>query len=257
MNEDTGSNLECGGTHRAMSAIGWHDVECGGYRADLPLWRELAAQEAGPVLDVGAGAGRVALDLARAGHDVTALDLDADLLAELRARAEREGLSVRTEQADAAGFELSGPLFGLILVPMQTIQLLPGRAARSAFLASAREHLAAGGLVALAVAEEFEPFEADMAHPLPPDTGERDGWRYRSFPVAIRRQSDRVVLERVRVLTAPDGTTSSEDDAIALTNLTADDLEAEGRAAGLRPEAPHTIDETDAHMGSTVVMLRG
>jgi SAM-dependent methyltransferase len=240
-----------------MSAIGWHDVECGGYTADLPLWRELAAQEAGPVLDVGAGAGRVALDLARAGHDVTALDLDADLLAELGARAEREGLPIRTEQADAAGFELSGPLFGLILVPMQTIQLLPGRAARSAFLASAREHLAAGGLVALAVAEELEPFEVDVAHPLPPDTGERDGWRYRSFPVAIRRQSDRVVLERVRVLTAPDGTTSSEDDAIALANLTAADLETEGRAAGLRPEAPHAIDETAAHMGSTVVMLRG
>ena len=46
--------------------------------------------EAGPVLDVGAGAGRVALDLARAGHDVTALDLDAELLAELaRARPRR------------------------------------------------------------------------------------------------------------------------------------------------------------------------
>ena len=40
------------------------------------------------MLDVGAGAGRVALELARAGHDVTALDLDAELLAELR-RARR------------------------------------------------------------------------------------------------------------------------------------------------------------------------
>ena len=169
------------------------------------------------MLDVGAGAGRVALDLARAGHDVTALDLDAELLAELSARAGAEGLAVRTEQADAAGFVLSGPPFGLILVPMQTIQLLAGRAARSAFFASAREHLATGGLVALAVAEDLEPFEADVAQPLPPDTGERDGWRYRSFPVAIRPRGDRVVLERVRVLTAPDGTTSSEDDAIDST----------------------------------------
>ena len=32
-----------------MSAIMWHDVECGGYAEDLPLWRELAAAEAGPV----------------------------------------------------------------------------------------------------------------------------------------------------------------------------------------------------------------
>jgi SAM-dependent methyltransferase len=244
-----------------VSAIVWHDVECGAYTADLPLWRELAAAEAGPILDVGAGVGRVALDLARAGHDVTALDLDAELLAELRARARRDGLEVRAEQADAAGFELSGPPFGLILVPMQTIQLLPGRAARAAFLASARAHLAAGGLVALAVAEELEPFEADTAPggwgSIPPDTGERDGWRYRSFPVAIRDRGDRVVLERVRVLTAPDGTTSSEDDTIALATLTARDLEVEGRAAGFSPEAAHYIDETDAHMGSAVVMLRG
>ena len=118
---------------------------------------------------------------------------------------------------------------------MQTIQLLPGRAARAAFLASAREHLAAGGLVALAVAEELEPFELDLATPLPPDTGERDGWRYRSFPVAIRARGDRVVLERVRQLIAPDGTRSSEDDTVALCTLSARDLEAEGR--GGRPDA--------------------
>jgi SAM-dependent methyltransferase len=240
-----------------MSTIVWHDVECGAYRADLPLWRELAAGESGPVLDVGAGAGRVALDLARAGHDVTALDLDGDLLAELTARAERDGLEVRTERADAAGFELPGPPYGLIVVPMQTIQLLPGRAARAAFFASAREHLASGGLVALAVAEQLEPFEVDAAHPLPPDTTERDGWRYRSFPVAIRRRGDAVVLERVRVLTAPDGTSSSEDDAVALTILSAPDLEAEGRACGLAPEPARQIAETDAHLGSTVVLLRG
>jgi SAM-dependent methyltransferase len=240
-----------------VSAIVWHDVECGGYTADLPLWRELAAAEAGPVLDVGAGAGRVALDLARAGHEVTALDLDAELLGELRARAERAGLELRTEQADAAGFQLSGPPFGLILVPMQTIQLLPGRTARAAFLASVRDHLAPGGLMALAVTEALEPFEADTAHPVPPDTAERDGWRYRSFPVAIRVRDDSFLLERVRVLTAPDGTSSSEDDAIALATLSVRELEAEGRAAGLQPEPAREIEETDAHHGSAVVMLRG
>jgi len=240
-----------------MSAIVWHDVECGGYAADLPLWRGLAAAEAGPVLDVGAGAGRVALDLARHGHDVTALDRDPELLAELSARAGRAGVEVRTVPADAAGFELPGPPFGLILVPMQTIQLLPGRAARTAFLSSAREHLAAGGLVALALAEAMDPFEADAAHPLPPDTAERDGWRYRSFPVAIRPRGDAVVLERVRELIAPDGTRSTEGDAVALTTLSAPDLEAEGRVCGLHPEPRRQIGETDAHLGSTVVMLRG
>ena len=34
----------------------WHDVECGGYAADLAVWAELASAAAGgPVLDLGAG----------------------------------------------------------------------------------------------------------------------------------------------------------------------------------------------------------
>jgi len=55
-----------------VSAAIWHDIECGAYTADLPLWEELAA--GGAVLDVGAGTGRVALRLARAGCAMTAVD---------------------------------------------------------------------------------------------------------------------------------------------------------------------------------------
>ena len=62
-----------------MDHVIWHDLECGGYGAELPLWREPAAAEGGPVLDVGAGTGRVALDLARRGVEVHALDLDRAL----------------------------------------------------------------------------------------------------------------------------------------------------------------------------------
>ena len=36
---------------------------------------------AAPLLDVGAGTGRVALDLARRGHAVVAIDSDPDLVA--------------------------------------------------------------------------------------------------------------------------------------------------------------------------------
>ena len=55
-----------------MSGVIWHDVECGAYVADLPLWRELAAACEGPILDVGAGTGRVTLDLELVAGDVAA-----------------------------------------------------------------------------------------------------------------------------------------------------------------------------------------
>ncbi len=46
------------------------------------------------VLDCGAGTGFLSLIAARLGHDVTALDLSSNMLAELEAAAGREGLAV-------------------------------------------------------------------------------------------------------------------------------------------------------------------
>ena len=129
-------------------AVMWHDVECGRYEADLPLWRELAREAGGAVLDVGAGTGRVALRLAADGHAVTALDRDPLLLSVLQDRAERLGVHVDTLLADATGFAAPAGAFALVAVPMQTIQLLDGPEARAGFFASARRALAPGGLAA-------------------------------------------------------------------------------------------------------------
>ncbi len=238
-----------------MTDAVWHDVECGRYAADLPLWAELAREAGGPVLDVGAGAGRVALRLAAAGHDVVALDRDAGLLAVLRARADAAGLHVDTVVADAAGFDAGEARFGLVAVPMQTIQLLPGAPARAAFFASARRAVAPGGLVALAIAEELESFEDEGVMPLP-DVAERDGWRYVSQPTAVRERPDGTRIERLRHTIAPGGERTSEEDVIVLARLTVAGVHAEGAVAGLRPEATRHIDPTDDHVGSEVVVLR-
>lgn len=228
----------------------WHDVECAAYAADLPLWRRLAGDTGGPVLDVGAGTGRVALDLARAGHEVTALDVDADLLAELEQRA--DGLPVRTLLADAADFE-TGTSFALVAVPMQTIQLLP---ARSGFFASARRAVAPGGLVALAISERLEPFEAATELPAP-DTGEADGWRFESQPTAVRRVAGGTRIERLRHTIGPAGERTTEPNVIVLAPVTAEGLIEEGEAAGLRRHATLHIAPTRDHVGSEVVVLRG
>ena len=235
-----------------MKAI-WHDLECGGYVEDLEVWRTLADRLGGPVLDVGAGTGRTTLDLARAGYAVTALDLCDELLATLRERA--AGLSVTTVVADARSFAL-GQRFPLIIVPMQTIQLLDGSAGRGRFLDCAREHLTAEGRLAIAIADELEPFETLAAGLGPlPDVREIDGTVYSSRPTAVRVSGERFVLERRRETVSAAGQLDVEDDVIGLDRLDADTLAAEGVAHGLRAEGRIEIPPTDEYVGSIVVVL--
>jgi SAM-dependent methyltransferase len=239
----------------APAVVIWHDVECGGYTADLPLWRELARAADGPILDVGAGTGRVALHLARAGHAVVALDREPVLLEALAERARTEGLDVPAVAADAVAFNLGNARFALIVVPMQTVQLLPGRAARASFLAAARRHLRPGGRLALALADALEGFDEAAGLPLP-DLGDRDGWRFVSQPVAVRAVEGGVRIERVRQAVSPDLVRTTEQDAVELAALGVEELEAEGLAAGLRPEPSRPVPATDEHVGSEVVVLR-
>jgi SAM-dependent methyltransferase len=243
-----------------MTTAIWHDVECGSYAEDLSLWDALARERGGPVLDVGAGTGRVSLHLAGTGIAVTALDLDPSLLASLTSRAAAAGLTmlVSTVVADARTFELEGQLFPLCLVPMQTVQLLGGAAGRAAFLERARRHLAPGGLLAIAISEELEPFDVDAGDPQPlPDIRELDGIVYASRPVAIRARRDGFVLARIRETVSATGAREVEQNLIVLDRLTAGELEREAIAAGLRPGGRAAIPATEDYVGSAVVMLRG
>jgi SAM-dependent methyltransferase len=232
----------------------WHDLECGPYVEDLPLWRALAAEHGDPVLDIGAGTGRIALDLARLGHHVTALDSDAILIAELVRRA--DGLNLDAVVADARSFEL-GKRFALCVVPMQTIQLLGGSEHRAAFLACARRHLINGGVLAAALTPLLEPYELaeGLQGPLP-DLREIDGVVYASQPTAVREDRDGFVLERRREIVTPSGGRSVQANEVRLDRLDAHELEREALAAGLSPAARESVPATVDYVGSEVVILR-
>ncbi len=240
-----------------MTEVIWHDLECGHYTADLPLWRALATTAGGPVLDVGAGSGRVTLDLLRHGHSVTALDVDAELLEALAKRAEAAGRPVATVCAQAQDFAIPGARFALVIVPMQTVQLLGGTAGRVAFLRNARDHLAPGGLLALAIADARDAIDPDHSEPPPADTCERDGVRYATTPVDVRDEGATVVIERVRSIRDADGMTTNTTNLVALDHLDAERLMLEGEAVGLTAQATTEVPPTDDYIGSTVVMLRG
>jgi SAM-dependent methyltransferase len=232
----------------------WHDLECGAYAEDLALWRTLAARHGDPVLDVGAGTGRVALDLCRHGHRVIALDSDAELLAELARRA--DGYELETVTADARNFDLHLRV-PLCIVPMQTIQLLGGAGGRRMFLERARTHLLDGGVVAIAISEHLELYETDGVDGPLPDIRELGGIVYSSQPTAVRVDGPGFVLERRRETIDPGGTRTVEQDVLRIDRLSAVDLEREAVEVGLHPAGRIEIPPTADHVGSVVVMFRG
>jgi len=237
-----------------MTDVLWHDLECGGYDLDLPLWRELADREGSPILDLGAGTGRVALDLARRGHEVVALDRSPELLDALRERA--GDLAITTVVADARDFAIDRR-FPIAVVPMQTLQLLGGADGRARCLACVREHLVPGGLLAVALADALECFDEEHDQPPPPDLREVDGVIYASRPVRVRDLGDRAAIDRLRQIVAVDGTLTTVENVVELDRLVPEALEEEAVALGLRAERQRRIPQTLEYVGSTVVMLRG
>jgi SAM-dependent methyltransferase len=236
-------------------AVVWHDVENGGYDADLSLWRELAAQAQGPILDLGAGTGRVALDLAQAGHDVTALDADTALLDELARRAEQRGLRIACVQADARNLDAIGR-FALVLAPMQFAQILGGPEGRAGMLAGVAACLDPGGLFATAIADLDDAVAAEDAPPPVPDVGQRGNWIYSSLPLDVRPEPGGVAVEWLRQRVSPGGDLTEERHTQRLDSLTPEQLEREAEAQGLRPVERREVSETDAYIGSMVVVCR-
>jgi SAM-dependent methyltransferase len=228
----------------------WHDVECGSYGADLPLWEELAGRCDGRVLELGCGTGRVAMHLARRGYEVIGLDRDQELLEVLEERA--DGLELATLRADAADFELERPV-DLVLAPTHLLQLLPDRAERRECLRSAARALSPGGLLAATIIEEMP--EADGAPPPLPDVREVDGWVYSSLAVEAAVGPGEIVVRRLRHAVSPDGELSEEPNEVRLATFSAAALEADAEAAGLRPAARREIPPTELHVGSLVVIL--
>jgi len=236
---------------REMSVV-WHDVECGAYSADLELWEGLSVERGRRVLELGCGTGRVGIWLARRGHWVAGLDSDRLVVERFNRRA--EGLTADAREADATGFELEQS-FDLVLAPMQLIQLLDGSEARKACLARSAGCLRPGGLLALALVEGSPTAGVEEFVPPVPDVREIDGWVYSSLPLETVVDGEAIVVRRLRQAVSPVGGLREEVNEIELHALSAGELEAEAIESRLRPAGRREVPETDAHVGSTVVLL--
>lgn len=67
------------------------------------------------MLDVGCGAGQIAIPAARAGADVTGLDLASNLIEQAQARAAKEGVAVRFDVGDAEMLPYKDGVYDLVV----------------------------------------------------------------------------------------------------------------------------------------------
>ena len=112
-------------------------------RDDAAFWQAMAAAAGeGPILELGCGTGRVLLPLARAGYEITGLDLAADMIDRCRAKLRAEPPEVRARVrllvADMTSFDL-GRRFALITVPLRRLPA-PAHGGAAARLSRALPH---------------------------------------------------------------------------------------------------------------------
>ena len=204
---------------------------------DLPLWLSIAEREAGPVVEWGAGTGRIAVPLAAAGHDVTAVELSREMVE----RGRGKGRSVEWIAGDMRSVN-PGRDFGLAICAFNSFLCLESLDDALAFLRNTREHLVPGGLFGIEVSA-FSPEELvdppggpelrhDFTRELP------DGWLDRfsvsSYDAATQLMQMRLFYERYGAT----GTLESRrahDLTIRLTNR--DELDLMLRLAGFEVEA--------------------
>jgi SAM-dependent methyltransferase len=128
----------------------YYDADMGGFADDLPLYRELARRNDGPVLDAMCGTGRVIVPLAEAGFQAVGLDIAPDMVRVVERKiAERElARRLRVVQGDVRSFALA-ERFGLVLVPLNSFMHLETVDDQLAALWTLKQHLHPAGRLVL------------------------------------------------------------------------------------------------------------
>jgi len=119
-----------------------YEQQYASYRDDLGFYRDLARDYGSPVLELGAGTGRVTRALAASGHEVVAVEPSEKMLARAQHKLEAAGLSehVTWLQEEAQSLELDTH-FPLVIAPFNMLMHLYTLKDQDAALSSARRHL--------------------------------------------------------------------------------------------------------------------
>jgi len=121
-----------------------YDADNSKYAVDIPFYLSEACKARGPVLEIACGTGRLTIPLAKAGIDVTGLDITKSMLdaAKLKARSAR--LKIKWLRADCRSFHLSRK-FKLIFIPFNSMLHLHEQSSLTRFFDCVKKHLLPGG----------------------------------------------------------------------------------------------------------------
>jgi ubiquinone/menaquinone biosynthesis C-methylase UbiE len=127
----------------------FYDLAIDDFAADVDMYEALARRIDAPVLDVGTGTGRIAIELARRGQRVTGIDRAPSMLAIARRKAAESSCStIEFHQADMRSPGIDGK-FGLILCGLDTFLHLSSSEEQLAALGAWSSLLAPDGLIAI------------------------------------------------------------------------------------------------------------
>jgi SAM-dependent methyltransferase len=142
--------------------VRFFDADCADYLDDLPVIQAYAQRTGGPLLELGCGTGRLLIPLARAGYQVTGVEISPEMLRIARARVEAAGVAdqVTLIQGDYADASLGSSPYRFAFVVMNTFMHLLTQADQLRGLRHWQAHLAPDGVLLLDV---FHPDVAQLA----------------------------------------------------------------------------------------------
>lgn len=127
----------------------FYDAIHGDFREDTGLWASFAGRTDRPVLEVGCGTGRIAIELARQGYTVTGLDPSPSMLAIARQKAEDDAIDVSFIEGRVLDLALEREHYGLILLPLDVFLYCEDGEEQRATLVRLADALVFNGLVAI------------------------------------------------------------------------------------------------------------